>query len=650
MKNFLSVCILAFICATVYSQDKKDVLMTINEKPVYAKEFERVYKKNLDLVQDESQKDIDGYLDLFIDYKLKIAEAKAQGLDKESNYLSELSKYRDQLSRNYIYENKITEELAKEAYERGMLDIDATHILIKVDYEAVPQDTLAAYNKIKSIREKALKGEDFKKLARTYSEEPGSKERGGELGYFSVFTMVYPFENAAYNTKVGEISEITRTSFGYHIIKVNDKRKRLPKIEVSHIMISDKKGARTFNPEERINEIYAMLNQGEAFESLAKQFSDDKNSAVNGGKLKPFTKGELRASEFEDAAYALKNPGDLSKPIKTDFGWHVIRLEEKLPMESFESKREELEKKVTDGDRSKIVTSTVNKRIKEKYGFKKGVSYLPYFDTYLGDAILKRSWTMTPIPAEEDKVLFTIGDKNATFTGFAKYIEDRQRSTRPYKLKEKLLVEFYDEFETKELKDYFKEKLEEENEDYAAILNEYRDGLLIFDVMDKNIWQKGKNDSIGLQQYYEKTKENYQWKQRVDADIYSATTEAFAQQIQKMLNEGKTSEEIKTALNTDDTVNVLITPGVFEIDQRELPQNLEIKKGVSKISQNNDSFVIVNIKDIIAPGIKSFEDIKGKVLSNYQNEIEATWMQSLHSKYNVEVNKKGLKRVKKSLK
>lgn len=651
MKNFLTVCILAFFSATtVFSQNKKEVLMTIDSKPVYASEFERVYKKNLDLVQDESQKDIDGYLQLFIDYKLKIAEAQAQGLDKEENYLKEFSKYRDQLSRNYLFEDKVAEELAKEAYERGKEDINASHILIRVDYEALPQDTLAAYNKLKGIRERALKGEDFSKLAKAYSEEPGAKETGGDLGYFTVFNMVYPFETTAYNTKVGEISDIVRTSFGYHILKVNDKRARMPKISVSHIMISDKKGARTFNPEERINEIYTMLKQGENFESLAKQFSDDKNSAIMGGKLKPFTKGDLRAPEFEDAAYALKNPGDLSKPVKTDFGWHILRLEEKFPMETFEEQKPELEKKVNEGDRSKIVTSATNKKIKEKYGFKKEESYLPFFDSYLGDDILKRKWVMTPIPADQDKTLFVIGDKKSTYSDFAKYIEERQKTTRPYKLKETLLVDFYDEFETEELKDYFKERLEYENEDYAAILNEYRDGLLIFDVMDKNIWQKGKNDSIGIQEYYNKTKQNYHWKQRVDADIYAATSEVLAQQVQKMLGEGKTAEEVKAALNTGDKVNVLITPGVFEIDQRELPNNIEINKGVSKIYPSNDSFVVVNIKEIIAPGPKSLEDVKGKVLSNYQNDLEASWMKSLHSKYKVDINKKTLKHVKKQLK
>ncbi len=651
MKNFISVLILAILSATtVFSQNKKELLMTIDGKPVYASEFQRVYSKNLDLVQDESQKDIDGYLDLFIDYKLKIAEAEAQGLDKEPTYESEFLKYRDQLSRTYLYEDKIIEELAKEAYERSKEEIKASHILITVDYEAVPQDTLKAYNKIKSVREKAIKGEDFIELAKKYSEEPGAKERGGELGYFTVFSMVYPFENAAYNTKVGEISDIIRTSFGYHILKVNDRRVAEPKIVVSHIMISDKKGSRTFDPEERINEIATMLKQGESFESLAKQFSDDKNSAIHDGKLKPFAKGDLRSPEFENTAFALKNPGDISKPVKTDFGWHIIRLDERLKPETFDEQRVVLEKKVGEGDRSKVVIHAVTKTIKDKYGFKEGASYLPFFDTYLNDDILKRKWVMTPITADQNKTLYTIGTKKITYSDFAKYIEDRQKTTRPYKSKETLLVDFYNEFETLELKNYFKERLVDDDENYAAILNEYRDGLLIFDVMDKNIWQKGKNDSIGIQEYYNKTKQNYQWKQRVDADIYSATSQMSAQQIQKMLGEGKNSEEIKSALNSDQKVNVLITPGLFEIDQDELPKNLEIKEGISSVYPSNDSFVVINIKQILAPEAKSLDDVRGRVLSNYQNDIEESWMRSLHSKYKVEVNKKTLKRVKKDLK
>lgn len=651
MKKNLSVIIVALLTvATAFSQKKKDILLTIDGDPVYAKEFKRVYKKNLDLVQNESQKDIDGYLDLFIDYKLKIAEARAQHLNEKENYKKELNQYRDQLSRNYLYEDQITEELAREAYERGKEEIHASHILIPVGSDAMPQDTLAAYKKIKAIRDKAIKGADFDQLARDNSEEPNAKKTAGDLGYFSVFGMVYPFETAAYNTKKGEVSDIIRSQFGYHILKVKDKRERLPKIIVSHIMISDKKGARTFDPEERINEIATMLKQGQSFESLAKEYSDDKSSAVKGGKLIPFTKGQLRSPEFEKVAYSLKKSGDISEPVRSDFGWHIIRFEEALAPESFEEQRQELEKKVSQGDRAKLVTYAVNKRIKDKYGFKKGVDYLPYFDTYVTDSVLARKWKREAIPGAEDKTLFTIGDKKVVFSDFAKYIEERQKNTRTYPKKDALLAGLYDEFETKELKDYFKTKLEIENEDYAAVLNEYRDGLLIFDAMEKNIWEKAKNDSIGIKDFYEKNKQNYQWKQRVDADVFSATSNSNAQRVQKLLEEGKSAEEIKAELNPQGTVNVILSQGTFEVGDSELPNDFDMKKGISQIYPSNGSFTVVNVKDVHAPGIKSLDDVKGRVISSYQNDLENKWMESLHSKYKVEVNKKTLKRVKKQLK
>jgi peptidyl-prolyl cis-trans isomerase SurA len=651
MKRILSVFLLAFfVAATAFSQNKKDILLTIDGSPVYDNEFIRVYQKNLDLVQDESQKDIDGYLDLFIDYKLKITEAKAQHLDDAANYKSEFNQYRDQLSRNYLFEDQITEELAKEAYERGKEEIDASHILVTVGFDAMPQDTLIAYKKIKSIHEKAIKGADFDQLARDFSEEPNAKETAGHLGYFTVFSMVYPFETEAYNTEVGKVSNIVRSQFGYHIIKVKDRRKRLPKIIVSHIMISENKGARTFDPKERINEIATMLKQGQSFESLAKEYSDDKSSAVKGGQLIPFTKGDLRSPEFEDAAYELKNIGDISAPIKTDFGWHIIRLDEVMEEDSFEKQKQSLEKRVSQGDRAKVVTYAVNKKIKDKYKFKAGADFLPYFDTYVSDTVLSRKWKMEPIPANENKVLFTIGNNKVMFSDFAQYIEVRQQKSKPYQQKDALLIGFYDEFETGELKEYFKNQLEKENDTYAAILNEYRDGLLIFDVMEHNIWKKAKNDTLGLQAYFLKNQQNYKWKQRIDAEVFSATSQITAQRVQKMLEDGKAAEEIKIELNPQGEVNVILSQGAFEVGESDLPENLEIKNGISKIYPSNGSFTVVNVKEILPPGLKSLDDVKGKVISSYQNELETQWMDNLRSKYTVEVNKRTLKRVKRKLK
>ena len=304
--------------------------MTINSNPVYSSDFTKVFNKNLDLVVEESQKNVAGYLDLFIDYKLKITEAYAQELDKNKQYIKEFKKYKDQLAKKYIYDKRVVSKLVEEAYDRSLEEINAEHILVLSNLHDSPNDTLKAYNKIQEAHVKALKGENFTSLVLEYSEEPGAKKSKGKLGYFTAFEMLYPFENAAYNTTVGEISEISRTAFGYHILKINDRRKKKPKINVSHIMIFSNKDKKVEDPEERINELYAMIMQGESFEKIAKQFSEDKNTALKGGQLKTFGPGDLRAPKFENAAYSIKNEGEVIAPVQSAFGWHIIRLNEKV--------------------------------------------------------------------------------------------------------------------------------------------------------------------------------------------------------------------------------------------------------------------------------------------------------------------------------
>ncbi len=647
--KYLTLILLLLITITANSQKKNEVLLTINEEPVYASEFKTVFKKNLDLVLDESQKDVDGYLDLFIDYKLKVTEAYAQGLDKNEEYIREFTKYQDQLSKNYIYDKRVTSKLVDEAYKRGLEEIDADHILILINLNASAQDTLIAYNKIKAIRDKAVSGEDFETLVKKHSEEPGAKRTGGKLGYFSVFAMLYNFENAAYNTKVGDISEITRTDFGYHILKINDRREKRPKINVSHIMIFSNKDAKEANPEEKINELYAMIMQGESFESIAKQFSEDKATGLKGGKIKTFGPGDLRAPLFENAAYSIKEEGEILKPIESAFGWHIIRLNEKFSIPTYEEAKPQIEKNVTSGARIRVVTQATNNKIMAEYGYKEGVSYSPFFNEFVTDSVFNKKWVYVTIPAKDDKILFTIGDLEVRYNDFAKFISEKQMLTKVYTVKDRMFVDYYDEFKNNTIKDFYKKKLELENEEYAAVLSEYRNGLLIYDVMQKNIWEVAKTDSIGLQNYYDATKSNYIWKQRVDADIISAPQEANAELVKSLLLKDENIDEIKKQLNTEGKINVIITQGVYEIDEKELPKNFEAKEGVSEIYKTEDSNVVVNVKEILAPTTKELEEVKGLVISKYQSKIEEDWMKELKNKYTVVINKKTLKKIKKEL-
>jgi peptidyl-prolyl cis-trans isomerase SurA len=336
--------------------------VTLNNRDFTVGEFKQVYFKNLDLVKQQEERSLDEYLDLFIQYKRKVEAAKAQGLDKRQSYLTDFAKYQEQLSRNYVYEDNVTAQMVEQAYKRSKESLKTSHILIMCNWDAPPQDTLVAYNKAKELRQMVLNTpENFNDIAAKFSEEPKADESRGSLDYFTVFEMVYPYESVAYNLKVGEISDLVRTQFGYHIVKLEDRRPVLPKRTVSHIMIGTRFDSLD-TAKDRILEISSLLEQGVPFEDLAKQYSDDKNTGINGGLMRPFTKGDLKAPSFEDAAFALTQKGQISAPIQTRFGWHIIRLEDTGKSLSFEEEQERLTKMVKLGDRAKIVTTAVSQK------------------------------------------------------------------------------------------------------------------------------------------------------------------------------------------------------------------------------------------------------------------------------------------------
>ena len=307
-------------------------------------------------------------MDLFVGYKLKVNKANKLGLQDGQAYQNELKSYRTQLAKNYFNDTKITEELIEEGYNRLQKEIKASHILILVDENAAPADTLVAYNKLKDIRNRIVKGEKFEDLAKQLSEDPSAKENNGDLGYFTAFRMVYPFENAAFTTSKGEVSKIFRTRFGYHIVKVNDVRPNRGEVTVAHIM--------TLNPkpededqkkaENMINDIYKKINQGEKFEELAKQFSEDKSSSTKGGVLNKFSSGQLSSEEFENVAFTLKNSGDISMPFQSQFGWHIVKLIEKHPVKTLDEMKVELENKIGKDDRSKKIVESLHEKLKKK--------------------------------------------------------------------------------------------------------------------------------------------------------------------------------------------------------------------------------------------------------------------------------------------
>ena len=634
---------------------KKEVLVTIDDKPYYTDEFSRVYNKNIDLVKDESQKDLDKYMELFVGYKLKINKANKLGLQNNTKYINELKQYRTQLSKNYTSDIKVTKALIEEGYNRSLTEIRASHILITIDENATPADTLKAYNQAIDIRKKALAGEDFAELAVKFSQDPSSKENKGDLGYFSAFRMVYPFESAAYNTKKGEVSMPVRTKFGYHLIKVTDSRDNRGEVTVSHIMISKPSKAEentivTEKAKTTIQDIYTKLKQGENFESLANQFSEDTNSAPKGGLLPRFASGQLSSEEFENVAFGLAKPNSYSEPFESQFGWHIIKLIEKNPIKKLDEMERELDDKIRKDDRSRLITNSLTNKLHNKYKIVRNQKLYEQIKALVTDKFYTSQWELPANLKDYNKNLFEIENKSVSGADFLLNLETQQKSNLKIKPTGMLVDYIYQNFVDTRMNNYYNDNLEKEFPDFANVIEEYRDGFLLFDLMEREIWDKSKQDTLGLKNYYNANKLKYQWKNRVVVLVASSTKEAVIKSARKLLKNDQTDDFIKTNLNTKEVVNVMTKQETYEEGAENFPKNLKIKMGVSEIYKEGTFYFVNKVLKIIPPSGKTLDETRGKVINDYQQYLEDNWVSNLKKEFKVNVNQEVFGRLKTSMK
>ena len=638
----------------------KEVLFTIDNKSYYTDEFARVYKKNLDLVKDESQKDLNQYLELFVGYKLKINKAYKLGLQDGTAYQNELKSYRSQLSKNYTSDSKVTKELVEEGYKRFLKEINASHILFSVDENAAPEDTLKVYKQALEVRKRAISGEDFGKLATEFSQDPSAKDNKGDLGYFTAFRMVYAFENGAYKTPKGSISNPVRTRFGYHLIKVNEVRQNRGDVIVAHIMIMNP-SATAENKEEEdkedkgkntIQDIYKKLQQGEKFEDLAKQFSEDKSSSSKGGVLNRFGSGQLSSEEFENVAFNLTKENPVSEPFKSQYGWHIVKLIDKFAVKTIDEMRSDLESKVSKDDRSRLITASMNEKLRKKYSIKRDDKLFAVVSKLVTNEIYEGKWETPADLKSYNKNLVTINtSKSITAASFLNYIKDQQKSKITLKPISKLISKFYESYLDQELAQYYDDNLEKEFPDFSAVMDEYRDGLLLFDLMEKEIWTKSKTDSLGLKSFYDKNLKNYQWKNRLDVTILSSTKLDIIKKAQKYLKNDKSVDFIKEKLNIKDgAVNIMSKVGVFEEGNEALPKNLQFETGISEILKDGEYYFVTKVNETLPAGPKELDQCRGKAINDYQQYLEENWVKDLKNEFKVEVNQTVFEIIKKQLK
>jgi peptidyl-prolyl cis-trans isomerase SurA len=642
------IALLTFLALSVgsFAQTYDPVLMTINGKPVLKSEFEYIYNKN-NTNNSLDKKTLDEYVDLFINFKLKVEEAKRQGIDTTASFLSELSGYRSQLTKPYLTDSSVDEALLHEAYERSKTDLDVSHILIRIPQNATPADTLKALNEINGIW-KRLEKESFAKVAKEVSQDQSAEQNNGHIGWISAFRTVYPFETAAYNAAVGSYSAPVRTAFGYHIVKVHARQNSLGDVLVSHIMILTSKGNEAQNKKAKvtIDSLYQRVLAGDDFGALAKKYSQDKGSAVKNGELPWFGSGRM-VPEFETAAFALKNVGQISKPVQSAYGWHIIKLLNKKGLAPFDELKAELESKIKRDERANKGQQVFLDRLRSEYDYKLITANLEEFYKLLKNKKLSDS-TFIADAAKLNKPLFSFDGKYYSQSDFAQFLKKNQGTDKmtPSEIIDGKLKAFTDA----ELLAYEDSQLENKYDDFRFLMQEYHDGILLFEVSNKEVWDKASKDTQGLIKYFNKHKADYTWekphfKGRVVLCKDKETLNA-AKLIVKKSAADSIDKYLKVRLN-DSIQHVKVEKGLYVQGDNKVVDS-EIFKSKEKYVPATDYPYFFVAGKLLKNKPEDYSDVRGLVTADYQEYLEQEWIKALRAKYPVTVDQNVLKTVKKN--
>lgn len=646
--GYLLPILLLTITGQAQSPDTR-TLLTIEGRKAEAGEFIRMYNKS---TEPGKKLNIDDYLQQFILFKLKVADAISEGYDTTRAFRNELNGYRTQLAQNYLTDTQTKERLLKTAYQRSLTDVNAWHVLISLSPDAAPEDTLRAWDKAMDIRERIVKGEPFEQVARSSSDDKSALTNGGNLGYFTVFQMITPFEDAAYTLKNGEISQPVRSSYGYHIIKVTDKRASRGRVKVAHIMKAAPPGIAGVDAKkaaDEINALYEQLNNGASFNELAKSSSDHKESAARDGEMEWFGTGEI-LSDFSEAAFSLRDTGTYTKPVRTPYGWHIIKLLDKKPTSSFEDSRSFLESRMNQSHLNSISKKSFVGKLKKEYKFRIEPEAYNWFvlntDTLLIQGL--RKYDRTSMPSGN---LYIFADQRTTTADFATYIEKRG-----YMIDTKDSVVFIDRtLDTKatdQLVNYENSLLEKKYPDFRYLMNEFHDGILLFEVSGKRIWNRVSEDSAGLRRFYEENKHKYLSEPGIAATIYTLRVQDGAKALENAYKKYSSKKDpdalLKKKFNRKKDSVLVISSGRWLKGQDSLIDGLKWVPGAQSVTL--DGFPsIVKVTVLIDPSPLPFEDVQGEMMTDWQDYLENSWREQLKQKYPVNIDNVVLGDVKKKL-
>ncbi len=618
--------------------NKSPTVFTVDGVATYTDEFFYLYKKNHQNKQNDFTKEkIEEYLDLFINFKLKVTEAKKRGMDTTRAFIKEYSSYKDELRKPYLPDAKLTDSLVKLTYSHLQEEIKASHVLINVKPEASPEDTLAAYNKIIGIRNRVIAGEDFGTLAAAVSEDPSAKTNQGNLGYFTAMQMVYPFEAMAYQTKVGEVSLPVRTRFGYHIIKVTDRRPARGEVEVSYIMIRTGEGKDNEKAKNTIFTVFEQSQGGMSWDELCKQYSEDPSTKDTGGRLKPFGVGAFPGvPEFERVAFSLTKPGEVSDPFQTQYGWHIVRLERKIPLPSLDEMSASLKSRVNRDERTQLSKQALQAKLRRSYEWKENPSTKTKVFVLADSTLQKGKWKVPTY--SEKEILFTLKGKSMSTKSFLTYVQKNQKPTnqQPAKYMEQL----YNNFVDASIMELEEEKIMRENPEYSFLLKEYYEGILLFEIMEKEVWNKASDDSVGQAAFFNSNKAKYQAGERTKATFYSSKQKGFEASLKALLESGD-EKKIQEFVSAN---KIKVESGIYKGDEKTVLQKVPQAKGIYPV-ENNGMYYLAWLIDILPAGNMSFEEARSGIISDYQTYLEQNWIGQLKKKYVVKVNEKGKQQV-----
>ena len=642
-QSFLLISFLFLSLSHLYSQD--EIVMEINGNKVSKSEFLQIYLKNNDDPKFDKAS-LDEYMELFKKFKLKVAEAEALGYDTVPKLKRELEGYRKQLALPYLIDSTENRAMVTQSYERLKTEVRASHILMRLKPNASAADTSKAYLRLMELRERILNGEDFALVAKSKnsSEDPSVVTNGGDLGFFTAFQMLYPFEEVAYTTNVGETSLPFRTKYGYHILKVTDRRPARGTMKCAHLMVSspaESSSEETASAEKKIAEIYELLVDSltdEKWKNYVAKYSDDPSSNRKSGELPIFGSGtsQRMVPVFEDAAFSIKEDGAISEPVKTDYGYHIIRRIEWNDLKPFDKMEKELQKRVNKDERSKKTQDVFVAKLKNRYGFMESeVQYKKWFVENLDSSFFIGNWTADKLKV--DQVMFSIGERKYRQTDFAKFLRKSFRTGRGKDF-ETIVDTQYKEWVKQGVLAYEEAMLDSKYPDYKALVQEYHDGIILYEIMSDKVWNKAVKDTTGLKSYYDIQKTKYMWPQRIEATVYICGSAEVSEKVFKMLKKKKNnSRVILEEINEESELNLDVKMNKYVQSSTAFLKGKSFVEGRNEGYEFEDKYYVVDVNKMLPEMPKELSEIKGAVISDYQNHLESYWMKELVEKYPIKV-------------